>query len=168
MQCLLPPCRIKNKTSTKGNKFYNNQESRRAFFTFAQTNELYMEQLENKVKSDGAVPPFITVIGDIYSPQSFCCDFENVRYKVFSITKAIDICFRAFHVFHIKYPDACIHVWNFLNMQFYEIPSKYASSVTSMLLKSIQGNNCKKNNKKKCYLKLFPPFQKQQYITTLN
>lgn len=135
-QSLLPSARLKAKKT--GTKFYTALETMRSFIRFVPTEEAYKEEIEKKIAADGSVPPFVTVIGDILNPKSIFCDFENIRYKVFSIIKAIDICFKAFHIFAIQFPEPCIHIWHFINMQFYKIGTTPANPAIQMLYKTIQ------------------------------
>lgn len=157
IQSLLPPSRLKTKQqkhdknksskcekSQKGNKFFTNIESKRSFISFAPTEEAYTEHLVNKIECESSIPPTITVIGDIFKPLSFFVDFDNIKYKVFTLPRAIDIAFKSYNLFNIKYHDACVHMWDFINILFYGIQSTPANPATHMLCKTISGELNKK------------------------
>lgn len=138
LHSLLPSPRIKSRNQ-KGNKFFSKVESKRAFISFSATEQSYKEQLDKKVVAEGSVAPFISVIGDMYKPEAFFCDFDNIKYKFFSITKAIDICFKAYHVFSIEYASAASIIWIFLDHQFYNVGKGHINPAVQMLCKTIQG-----------------------------
>lgn len=131
---LLPPSRTA-KTSEKTGNFYTQNEVRRNFICYAPTVVAYTEQIDAKVIVEGSIPPLITVIGSIYKPEAFICDFDNIRYKFFSIAKSVDLCFMAYHVFGIKYPKPSTHIWNFLNAQIYVVGKTSLTPKLQMLFK---------------------------------
>lgn len=139
IQSLLPASRTKGQ---KKKRFYSNNESRDAFMVICKTEVEYKEHYDNKVTNESAVPPYISIIGSLQDPSAIMCDFENMNFKFFSLAKAIDICFKAYHLFNIVYPEACALMWQFLNRQFYELNDKEEkiNPVTHMLLKDIKGN----------------------------
>lgn len=138
IQSFLPKSRI-TKSSGDKKKFYSIEESRNAFMMIYATDVEYKQKYGSKLKAETSIAPYITIIGTLNNPVAFMVDFDNISYKLYSLGKAIDVCFKAFHLFNIKYPDACSHLWDFLNREFYKIPSnEKATPATSKLLKNIQ------------------------------
>lgn len=81
----------------------------------------YKEKYDEKVNAEKFVAPFISVIGSLEDPKFFMVDFENMTFKVFDFVRALDICFKAYHVFNMAYPEPCEPLWDFVNQQFYGI-----------------------------------------------
>lgn len=61
-------------------------------------------------------------------PKEILVFFYCIKYKFFSITSAIDIYFKIFHLFNLEYPpEACI-VWLFIKKYFYLLNTKFDKS----------------------------------------
>lgn len=82
----------------KKKEFYSNNESRNAFILVCATDVEYKEMYDSKVKEESSVASYISIIGSLNEPLIFMVDFENIAYKVFSLAKAMDVCFKAYHV----------------------------------------------------------------------
>lgn len=125
------------------NVFFSLKESRDAFVVICATEVEYKEYYDRKVGLQSAIPPYITIVGTLTQPISIMCDFENISHKFFSLPKAMDICFKAYHLFNLEYPDACGHMWRLIDKQFYGIgDANEMNPVSLMLLKDIEGNTC--------------------------
>lgn len=83
----------------------------------------YKQFYDNKVQMEGSVAPYISVIGSAQEPEYYLVDFDNIAYKCFQFSKALDICFKAYFVFNIAFPEACECIWNFINKQFFKLPT---------------------------------------------
>lgn len=46
-------------------------------------------------------------------------------YKYFSVLKALDYCFKIYHVLNLKYPKQSAIVWQFVQTFFYKIKTPY-------------------------------------------
>ncbi|XP_063391922.1 uncharacterized protein LOC134677386 isoform X3 [Cydia fagiglandana] len=66
-------------------------------------------------------PVVICVGPDVENITEFYVNFDDVTYQLESLLKAVDICFKTFHVFDIKYPRESIQPWMFIQRYFYEI-----------------------------------------------
>ncbi|CAL8384297.1 unnamed protein product [Gadus morhua 'NCC'] len=53
--------------------------------------------------------PYILILGDNCS-QAFVV-FAGKALEQWTLLGAVDICFKIFYVFDIKYPKQCAHVW---------------------------------------------------------
>lgn len=47
---------------------------------------------------------FIFIIGVLQNQKKFLFFFDCIKYKLFSVISAIDICFKIFHLFNLEYP----------------------------------------------------------------
>lgn len=120
-------------------KFYSVKESRRAFMMVCQTEAEYRQLYDNKVEGEGSVPPYISLIGSVQEPQYFMVDFENITYKFFKFSKALEICFKSYFLFNLAFPEACDCIWEFINKQFFkiEIDSYQAKPTLDALMRDI-------------------------------
>jgi len=85
-----------------------------------------LEVIISKLKQqDNTIQPCILVVGTLIDPKKILVYFDDVKYKLFSTFKAVDICFKIFHVFNLEYPNESSNVWLFLQNYFYEIHTKY-------------------------------------------
>ncbi|XP_063370220.1 uncharacterized protein LOC134658468 [Cydia amplana] len=66
-------------------------------------------------------PVVICIEPDVENITEFYVYFDDVTYQPESLLKAVDICFKTFHVFDIKYPRESIQPWMFIQWYFYEI-----------------------------------------------
>lgn len=146
LQALLPAVRQKALPSSSSDmcykgrqKVFGTKESRDAFIVYCATEIAYKEHYNEKVKRESSVTPYISIIGSLTEPKQIMIDFENITYTVFTLEKAIDICFKAYYLFELEYPPACRHMWQFINKQFYGLKDSIINPATTMLLKSIRG-----------------------------
>lgn len=75
-----------------------------------------------------AVQLFILTIGTPTKPKEILVFFDCIKYKLFSIISAIDICFKIFHLFNLEYPPEAYIVWLFIQKYFYYLNTKFDKS----------------------------------------
>jgi len=85
------------------------------------------ETLNKKsVESNSPFQPFIIVVGvDIFNLVEFYVSFGKFFYKFNSFIIALDICFKIYQVFGIKYPNESHKVWSFLQYFFYNMKTEF-------------------------------------------
>lgn len=92
-------------------------------------NDLYIavkKLTDDSVASKTTVQPIICVVGtDLSDIQDFYVYYFNTYYKLPNIMKSIDVCFKIFHVFNLKYPLECSAVWNLIQKYIYDIHTDY-------------------------------------------
>lgn len=71
------------------------------------------------------IQPFILICGTPYKPKEIIVFFDFIKYKLFSIVSAIDVCFKIFHIFNLEYPVQSSIVWLFIQKYFYMLNTKY-------------------------------------------
>lgn len=122
-------------------KCFSTKDSRDAFIEVCSTDTEYKSHYNTKVNSNSSIPPYITIIGSLINPEYIMCDFENITYKMFTLKKkAIDICFKTYYLFSLRYPTACQHMWQFINQSFYSLKDDTVlNPATKMLLTAIKG-----------------------------
>lgn len=142
MQNILPYSRIKRtKPSDPKRRFYSVNESQDSFILTCATETEYKQKYDEKVNTESSVAPFMTLIGTLENYRYIMVDFDNITYKFHSLAKAIDICFKAYHLFNIEYPEKCEAMWDLINREFYNLPctTTQTKPPTYMLLSEIKG-----------------------------
>lgn len=81
-----------------------------------------IDKLQDRCSSSKTtLQPLIVVVGeDISNSTDFYVYFDDVKYKLTSFVSSIDLCFKIFHVFDLKYPEYCEGVWNFIHKYFFD------------------------------------------------
>lgn len=102
----------------------------------------------NKAFSLGlTVQPYVVVVGSNDHPIiSFYTVIDETYYKLETIIKAFDICFKSFHTLNLEYPIEAEQVWTFFQTYFYDIKrSKSEKQILSIktLTKDLQNYNFK-------------------------
>lgn len=83
---------------------------------------------------DVTLQPYIIVVGPTLSEiSSFFVSVDKVLYNTESAFKAIDTCFKIFHVLNIKYPAASNHIWLLIQRELYDFTTKYDNTPSNIL-----------------------------------
>ena len=82
--------------------------------------------LEDYLKKDfgkeGNSQPYILILGGtMLKPQQTFVIIEHRALEQTSLIKAVDVCFKAFYVFDLQYPEKCSGVWEFISAIVYMI-----------------------------------------------
>lgn len=91
-----------------------------------------------------AIQPCILIVGTVSKPLEILVYFDGIKYTFFSPIKALDICFKIFHVFNIEYPIQSFYVWIFVQKTFYNIVNNYDKSclLVNQVINEIKFLNC--------------------------
>lgn len=81
------------------------------------------EYINDRNKLKLPIQPFILIVGTPLQPKEILVYFDSVKFKVFTIIRAIDLCFKIFHLFNLEYPIESGAVWLFIQKYLYT-PSK--------------------------------------------
>lgn len=87
-----------------------------------------------------SVQPYIITVGDYNTTlEAYVCVDETL-YKMDNMIRAIDICFKAFHVFNLKYPGASEHLWMLIQNGTYGFATKWDMNISYIahVLKQLQ------------------------------
>jgi len=82
-------------------------------------------------------------VGSIKDVQDVYVCIDNDLYKVQGLLQGLDICFKAFHVFNLKYPLASEHLWILIQKGIYNINLPFDAHITSIehVLKQLTERN---------------------------
>ena len=125
---LIPPTTKKNIADAFGaskTQKYTVLDSQSSFLMCVKTAEGVQEEIKKRIEKKIPIQPFVIIVGNLKSPTEILVYFDEIKYKCTTIIKAIDICFKIFHVFGCKYPSECAAVWTFFQTFFYKIRTKF-------------------------------------------
>ncbi|CAI6353988.1 unnamed protein product [Macrosiphum euphorbiae] len=100
-------------------------DSQSSFIIFAHTVEEIEETISSLKEKGDPIQPFVMVVGTIIKPKEILVFFDYAKFKVYSVVRAVDICFKIIHLFHLKYPLQCTMVWHFLQKMLYKLETPY-------------------------------------------
>jgi len=89
-----------------------------------------------------SVQPYIIVVGPIVNVSNSYVTIDEVLYSTESTLEALDVCFKAFHVLKINYPNASKHLWMFIQKGLYNFCTQWDMSFsnTEHVLKKLTTN----------------------------
>lgn len=92
-----------------------------------------------------SVQPYVIVVGSIKNVSDSYVTIDEVLYSTESTLEAFDICFKAFHVLKIDYPDASKHLWMLIQKGLYQFYTEWdiSFSNTEHVLKKLMLNKPK-------------------------
>lgn len=104
---------------------YSIKDSQTSFILFAHPDEEVEEMINKLIEKGDPIQPIVIIIGTIMKPKEILVFFDYAKFKVFSVVKTVDICFKIIHLFHLEYPLQCTMVWHFLQKHFYKLNTVY-------------------------------------------
>jgi len=107
---------------------YSIRDSQETFFVFKNTIGEIEERILYLGNEKMPIQPFILLVGTPLNHREIIVYFDSIRYKMFNILSAIDICFKIFHLFNLEYLSASSIVWTFIQKYFYCFNTKYDKS----------------------------------------
>lgn len=129
---LQPTLRLTTKTATGGKSVWvptikNAQDSTVLLVPTINDVDNRLEQARQRYLILGlTMQPVIVAIGpDAASATVFVVYYQQIKYKLTSFLKALDICFKIFHVFNLEYPKEGYWVWLFVQKFLYGIDTPY-------------------------------------------
>ncbi|XP_070142334.1 uncharacterized protein [Drosophila kikkawai] len=93
--------------------------------TLAELKTFIKEQTEDCYSERTKLQPFVCCIGtDVLHFTDFFVYMSGIFYRLPSLKKSIDICFKLFFVLNLEYQTECQLVWAFIQKQIFEIDLK--------------------------------------------
>lgn len=122
---------------------YSIKDSQDSFLLFASTVAALEEIILKKKEKCGSIQPFIIILGELTKPESIFVYIDEVKYQMFSVVAALDICFKAFHVLNLEYPHESSSVWQFIQTYFYQIKHKKdkLSPAVTQIIADLENSN---------------------------
>lgn len=79
---------------------YSIRDSVNSFIIFKNSISEVEDYILYRKNENQPIQPFIIVIGTPVKPKEIFIFFDCIKYKLFSITSAVDTCFKIFHLFN--------------------------------------------------------------------
>ncbi|KAB0803135.1 hypothetical protein PPYR_00105 [Photinus pyralis] len=96
--------------------------------------ETLIESKVQKLSSlDIPIQPFIIVQGSGAVIQKTYAYMFGELYPVATVLKALDICFKAYHVYHIRYQFQSEHIWTFIQNSIYNLYTKWDTKIPNII-----------------------------------
>jgi hypothetical protein len=89
-----------------------------------QMQEVVSRRRERLFSLGERMQPMVVVVGELGSISSAYVVLDDARWQVQTALKAVDICFKAFHVLHVQYPVES-NVWMLLQRLVYGFCTKW-------------------------------------------
>ncbi|KAF6202955.1 hypothetical protein GE061_003362 [Apolygus lucorum] len=99
------------------------QDSQISFIAFFETPEQKdAHHQELIVANSGFVQPYIAVLGSVTDIQQVFVRVNDFEYMTDNLLTAVELCFKMFYTFNLKYTLECEHIWFVIQELFYKIP----------------------------------------------
>lgn len=77
------------------------------------------------LKYDLTRQPLPILVGSLEKIETCYVNINNLFYKCDTPLKAVEVCFKIFHVLSAKYPKEAEPTWTFIQKQVFEITTPY-------------------------------------------
>lgn len=95
-------------------------DSQESFVLRVASYEEAEDHLRHRKLKNEPIQPFIIVIGeDITKIIDTYIYFDGVKIMLKSFIRAVDVCFKIYHLFNLEYPKASSTFWNFIEIYFF-------------------------------------------------
>lgn len=119
----------------------NSQES---FILISETHQSLLAHIDFLVEKGEPIQPFILGLGDpkTLRVEKFFVYLDSVMIEFNEFCRALDICFKSFHIFNVEYPLASSNFWCFIEHYLYNIEKTNfrKSTKVSVLISEISSN----------------------------
>jgi len=99
---------------------YSIKDSQDSFMIFKSSIAEIEEYITKRCNENKPIQPFILICGTPSKPKEIIVFFDKIciKFKLFSISSAIDVCFKIVHIFNLEYPPQSSIVWLFIQKYF--------------------------------------------------
>lgn len=113
LHALFDPTTKKTFTDLNGRKCFHKfsiKDSQNTFMIVANTGIELEEILKIRKNAKNPIQPCLLIVSTISNVSQIIIYFDEPKYVVFSIIKALDMYFKMYHLFNIEYPLESISV----------------------------------------------------------
>ncbi|XP_024877873.1 uncharacterized protein LOC112458459 isoform X2 [Temnothorax curvispinosus] len=97
-------------------------------------NRIQEEKVKRAQQLGLTVQPYIIVVGlTLADVNGFYVCIDKVLYEVTTALKAVDLCFKIFHVFDVNYSPESEHIWYILQLCLYKFSTKYDKQISYVM-----------------------------------
>ncbi|XP_031353765.1 uncharacterized protein LOC116178415 [Photinus pyralis] len=103
---------------------YTIRDSQQYFLYLGKSAQQVEQWIEHRKSKGTAIQPFLFAIAEsLKEIGEVFVYFDDVKFKFYNIIRAMDICFKIFHVFNLEYPNECHMFWTFIETYLYNVKS---------------------------------------------
>lgn len=88
---------------------------------FRESVEAQAQHLEELRSKGNPIQPFIVMLELCLSKRKFC----YILIRLCTILRAIEVCYKIFHLINLEYPLQSFTIWLFIQKNFFGVHSKY-------------------------------------------
>lgn len=131
---LFPPhIKVIEEDGCKRRKKYSVTDSQTSFAIVARSNEEMDLKLNLRKIQSKCVQPTLLIVGDEFNVKSIYIYFNGNRYPMKKVLIAIDILYKIFFVFNLKFPDESELFYTFLQTMYYEMKADKSFAKVSVI-----------------------------------
>lgn len=115
------------------------RDSQEAFVLVRKSHQDLEDHLQHLTSRKTSIQPFLLVVGDnINTIKDIYVYVDGVKYCFTNFWRAVDTCFKIFYVFNLRFPEAALTFWSFIEFFFYELTSEYSNSKVHILCNALK------------------------------
>ncbi|KAL5239094.1 hypothetical protein ACI65C_006504 [Semiaphis heraclei] len=104
---------------------YSIKDSQDSLIVFGESVEAMQHHFQSLRTQGNPIQPFIFIVGSLFAQREILVYFDTIIYKVHSIIRSVEVCYKIFHVFNLEYPTQSYIVWLFIQNIFFGLKSKF-------------------------------------------
>jgi len=76
---------------------------------------VHKQKVDKALTCCSTVQPYVVIVGDVASQDAtyHYAIINNTHYQLETAVKAIDVCFKLYHVLNLEYPPEAEQIWYF-------------------------------------------------------
>lgn len=104
------------------------QDAQDSILVIVKTDAELQEYLADRFEGDSPMGNHPIIVAMAPNPEKiyFYVMYYNLKYRLWTLVEALDICFKMFRIFHVDFPYQCTQFYSFLNEMFYKLDLKVA------------------------------------------
>lgn len=128
----------KNKQGLKTATKHTIKDSQESFLHIAKNVQAVEDHIEHRKRNPDNIQPLIIIVGeDILSFKQCFLYLDDIKFPFDSFIRAVDICFKIFVLFNLKYPNPSASFWTFIESLYFEEKTNVCTK-THILLSALR------------------------------
>lgn len=104
---------------------YSIKYSQDSLIVFGESVEAMQNHFQSLRTQGNPIQSFVFIVGSIFEQREILVYFDTIIYKVHSVLRSVEVCYKIFHVFNLEYPTQSYIVWLFIQNLFFGLRSKF-------------------------------------------
>lgn len=104
---------------------YTIKDSQNSFLMMRPSIEALEDSIRCLIAERMPIQPFLMVVGKhLKNINKIFVYFDEVKFEFNSVVRAVDVCFKIYHVLNLEYPKPSTTFWTFIENFFYKFKAK--------------------------------------------